>query len=165
VFFRNAPSNIEEEKRILPNLNIEETRCLGINEGVTVKDFIKFVRDTDMAVPFARLEEEQEIARVQRAHYQQWRKKYNKGNPKGIEPYIIHNETYEEIQAMRMKLYRKRYKIKNRKRITDEEKERLLSEIKRQLDVLTVQVPTIKPRKKRTTPKRTDEEFDSETLD
>ena len=165
VFFRNAPSNIEEEKRILPNLNIEETRCLGINEGVTVKDFIKFVRDTDMAAPFARLEEEQEIARVQRAHYQQWRKKYNTGNPKGIEPYIIHNETYEEIQAMRMKLYRKNYKIKNRKRITDEEKERLLSEIKRQLDVLTVQVPTIKPRKKRTTPKRTDEEFDSETLD
>ena len=64
------------------------------------------------------------------------------------------DETYEEINLLRKRLYNKAYKIKNKKKITEEEKEEKLAEIKRQLDALTVQVPLIKPRKKRESKKK-----------
>ena len=149
VFFRDKQSGIEEERKLLPHLDIKETKCINLENGLTVKDFIKLVRDTNIAIPFVRLEEETELAKAQREHYQHWRKKYNTGGTKGIEPYILHNETYEEINLLRKRLYNKAYKIKNKKRLTEEEKEEKLAEIKRQLDALTVQVPLIKPRKKR----------------
>lgn len=142
-----------------PNLKPGDTKDINIDNGITVKEFIKLVRNTDLSCPFERLEEEPEIAKAQREHYQHWRKKYNTGMPKGIEPYILHNETYEEIQVLRNRLYKKTYKIKMRKTLSDEEKEAKIAEIKRQLDALTVQVPLIKPRKKRTSKKHDDEEL------
>lgn len=159
VFFRNKGSNIESERNLYPSLSINETTSINIDNGITIKDFIKMVKDTNMVIPFERLEEEPEIAKKQREHYQHWRRKYNTGMPKGIEPYILHNETYEKIQVLRNRLYKKTYKIKMRKTLSDEEKEAKISEIKRQLDALTVQVPLIKPRKKRTSKKHDDEEL------
>jgi len=149
VFFRNKESNIDSERKLIPNLEIFDTKCYAISDGLTVKELIKIVKDTNIAIPFVRLEEEPEIAKSQRVRYQHWRKKYNNGQPKGMEPYIIHNETYEEINLLRKRLYNKSYKIKNKKKLSDEEKNEKLAEIKRQLDALTVQVPIIKPRKKR----------------
>ena len=159
VFFRNKGSNIESERNLYPSLSINETTSISIDNGITVKDFIKKVKDTNMIIPFERLEEEPEIAKKQREHYQHWRRKYNTGMPKGIEPYILHNETYEEIQVLRNRLYKRTYKIKMRKTLSDEEKKAKISEIKRQLDALTVQVPLIRPRKKRISKKHDDEEL------
>lgn len=149
VFYRNTESNVELERELVPFLDISDTKCYPIADGLTVKEFINIVRNTDIAIPFERLEEEPEIAKSQRARHQHWRKKYNNGQPKGMEAYIIHNETYEEINLIRKRLYNKAYKIKNKKRLSEEEKNEKLAEIKRQLDALTVQVPLIKPRKKR----------------
>ena len=157
VFFRNTESNIDKERKLLPNTEIEETKCFNLEGGINLKDFIKMVRDTSIAIPFERLEEEPEIAKSQRVRDQYWRKKSNNGRPKGMEPYIIHNETYEEINLLRKRLYNKAYKIKNKKRLSEEEKKEKLAEIKRQLDVLTVQVPLIKPRKKRSSKKHNDD--------
>jgi hypothetical protein len=157
VFFRNTESNIDKERKLLPNTEIEETKCFNLEGGINLKDFIKMVRDTSIAIPFERLEEEPEIAKSQRVRHQYWRKKSNNGRPKGMEPYIIHNETYEEINLLRKRLYNKAYKIKNKKRLSEEEKKEKLAEIKRQLDVLTVQVPLIKPRKKRSSKKHNDD--------
>ncbi len=154
VFFRDKENGIEEERKLLPHLDIKETKCINLENGLTVKDFIKLVRGTNIAIPFVRLEEETELAKAQREHYQHWRKKYNTGGTKGIEPYILHNESYEEINLLRKRLYNKAYKIKNKKKLTEEEKEEKLAEIKRQLDALTVQVPLIKPRKKRESKKK-----------
>lgn len=129
--------------------DIEETKYYSLENGITVNDFVRLVRKTNIPTPFVRLEEETELAKEQRVHYQHWRKKFNTGGTKGIEPYILHNESYEEINLLRKRLYNKAYKIKNKKKLTEEEKEEKLAEIKRQLDALTVQVPLIKPRKKR----------------
>ena len=129
--------------------DIEETKCYSLENGITVKDFVRLVRKTNIPTPFVRLEEETELAKEQRVHYQHWRKKFNTGGTKGIEPYILHNESYEEINLLRKRLYNKAYKIKNKKKLTEEEKEEKLAEIKKKLDALTVQVPLIKPRKKR----------------
>ena len=150
VFYRKTMSNIDEERKMMPNLNINDTRCISLENGVSLKDFIKMVKDTSLAIPYVRLEEKSDLALQQEEHYRHWRKKYNTGNPRGGEPYILHNETYEEIQKIRHKLYNQIYKVKNRKKLSDEEKDEKINAIKRQLAALTVQVPLIKPRKKRT---------------
>lgn len=160
VFYRSTMSSIEEERKLMPNLNINDTKCISLENGVSLKDFIKMVKDTSLAIPYVRLEEKSDLALQQEEHYKHWRKKYNTGKPSGQEPYILHNETYEEIQKMRTKLYNKIYKIKQRKRLTDEEKKEQINAIKRQLAALTVQVPLIKPRKKRTT-NRKDAEWEA----
>jgi hypothetical protein len=134
--------------------NNEETNCLSLDNGITVNDFVRLVRKTNIAIPFVRLEEETELAKEQRVYYQHWRKKLNTGGTKGTEPYILHNESYEEINLLRKRLYNKAYKVKNKKKLSEEEKMEKLAEIKRQLDALTVQVPLIKPRKKRESKKK-----------
>lgn len=147
--------------KLRPYDEVTSTDCFKFDSGFSIDDFIRLTRDTIIALEYERLEEEPEIATVQRERQRNWRKKYNTGRPTS-EPYIIHNETYEEIQVKRMRLYRKAYKIKNRKTISAEEKQKRLEDIKRQLDILSVQVPYIKPRKKRS---KSDEEFASEPLD
>lgn len=154
IFIRNEKTSLKKERELSPYLNIAETRCLGIGDGVSLKEFIKFARESSLAIPFSRLEEESDLAKAQRLRYQQWRQKYNTGNPGGYEPYILHNETYKEICRIRKNLYNKRYKIKIKKKITEEERSEKLAEIKRQLDALTVQVPLIKPRKNRVSKKK-----------
>lgn len=155
-FVRENEPNLDDEKVILNDMEIWQTDSIKIENGITVDDFIRLVRDTSNALPFERLEDEPEIAKEQREHYKQWRKKYNTGNPTAY-PYVLRNETYEEIEAKRKKLYNRRYKIKKHKSMPLEEKERQLADIKKQLDILSVQVPTFRPRKKRET-KHNDEE-------
>lgn len=119
-----------------------------IREPISVDSYIELLKKSEVAFPYQRLEGLSDLALLQREHYRQWRKKYNTGRPKG-ESYVIHNETYDEINLMRKKLYNRRYKIKIHKSLSDEEKKKRLEEIKRELDALTIQVPLIKPRKKR----------------
>ena len=119
-----------------------------IDDHIVVDSYLELLRNTELAFQYQRLEGLSELALEQREHYRQWRKKYNTGRPKG-EPYVIHNDTYAEINLMRKRLYNRAYKIKVHKSLSDEEKKLRLEDIKRQLDALTIQVPLIKPRKKR----------------
>ena len=152
-FSKDADNPIDDIKSTLDALG---KQYIIYEHGFTVDDFIRYVRDSDLPNAYTRLEEEPEIAQVQREHYREWRKKYNTGEPTAY-PYVLRNETYEEIEIKRKKLYNRRYKIKNHKSMPSEEKERLLADIKKQLDILSVQVPTFRPRKKRKT-KHNDEE-------
>ena len=155
-FVRDNKPTLETEKMILNGMDIWHTDSIKIEKGITVDDFIRLLRNTSNAITFERIEDEPEIAQKQREHYKEWRKKYNTGNPSAY-PYVLRNETYEEIEAKRKKLYNRRYKIKNHKSMPLEEKERQLADIKKQLDILSVQVPTFRPRKKRES-KHNDEE-------
>ena len=155
-FVRDYEPTLDNEKMLLNDMEIWQTDSIKIEKGITVDDFIRLLRNTSNALPFERLEEEPEIAKAQREHYREWRKKYNTGASTAY-PYVLRNETYEEIEAKRKKLYNRRYKIKKHKSMPLEEKERLLADIKKQLDILSVQVPTFRPRKKRET-KHNDEE-------
>lgn len=145
-FVRDNKPTLETEKMILNGMDIWHTDSIKIEKGITVDDFIRLLRNTSNAITFERIEDEPEIAQKQREHYKEWRKKYNTGNPSAY-PYVLRNETYEEIEAKRKKLYNRRYKIKNHKSMPLEEKERQLADIKKQLDILSVQVPTFRPRK------------------
>lgn len=52
-----------------------------------------------------------------------WRKKYNTGRPTQ-EQYVLHNESYDEICLKRKHLYNRRYKIKNNKSLSEDEKKK-----------------------------------------
>lgn len=133
---------------LLPGIDLAQIECIELNSGFTVDEYIHLVRETSLTSSFERLEEEPEVAKAQRKHYQEWRKKYNTGRPTSVQ-YVIHNETYEEIQKKRKYLYNRIDKIKHKKSLSDEEKKQQIQAIRNQLDILTVQVPTLKPRKKR----------------
>ena len=150
-FIRDHQSDLKIEEK-LTGMHIWRTKCVDLGSGIAVKEFIELVKDTRLALPYERLEEQTELAKEQKKHYQQWRKKFNTGKPTN-EPYILHNKTYEEINLLRKKLYNKAYKIKNRKTLSEDEKKERLNAIKKELAVLTLQVPLINPRKKRTTRK------------
>ena len=120
-----------------------------IDGPISVDSYIELLKKSEVAYSYSRIEELSDLALRQREHYKAWRKKYNTNKPKGIEPYVIHNETYDEINRMRKRLYNRKCKIKKHKSLSDEEKKRQLDEIQRELDALTLQVPLIKPRKKR----------------
>ena len=133
---------------LLPGIDLAQIECVELNNGFTVDEFIHMVRETSLTSSFERLEEEPEVAKAQREHYQELRKKYNTGRPSSVQ-YVIHNETYDEIQKKRKYFYNRIDKIKRKKSLSDEEKKQQIKEIRIQLDILTVQVPTLKPRKKR----------------
>lgn len=124
-------------------------RYAKLGHTFTTDDLINIRHNT--ATEYCRLEELSELALKQQEHYRQWRKKYNTGKPTN-EPYVLRNSTYEEIMELRKKLYNRKYKIKKNKSLSYEEKELQLQEIQKELNVLTAQVPLIKPRKKRGVP-------------
>ena len=127
-------------------LFIGNTNYQIFEEGFPVETFVRQVRNSGLALPYNRLEPEPDVAKEQREYQKEWRKKYNTGNPTS-QPYVLRNETYEEIVAKRRKLYHRRERIKRNKSKSPEEKEKELAETKRQLDILTIQVPTFRPRK------------------
>lgn len=141
--------DFEEGLKIMEKLHKElNVSYTYIDKPISVDAYIELLKNSKVAFQYPRLEELSELAKEQKEYYRQWRKKYNTGNPTS-EPYILHNETYDEIQEKRKKLYNRAYKIKNKKSLTEIEKKEQLEEIKKQLDILTIQVPQIKPRKKR----------------
>lgn len=117
----------------------------------TIEDLITARQNS--ALHYKRLEELSELAIKQKEHYKQWRKKYNTGKPTN-EPYVLRNSTYEDILIQRKKLYNRKYKIRQNKSLSFDEKELQLQEIQRELNALAAQVPMIKPRKKRGEPQK-----------
>ena len=110
------------------------------SEIVSAKDFIKMARNDDaMAIPFERLEALSEKAKEQDAKYKEWRKKYNTGLPTSI-PYVIKDENYEDISIKRKHLYNRKNKIKKHKSLTEEEKEKRMMAIDKELALLKAKV-------------------------
>ena len=125
--------------------NDKKTLIIDERSEFTVMDYILHLKSlpTYTGIPsFTRLEDIDELGKQQREHYKLWRKKYNTGRPKQ-EQYVLHNESYDEICLKRKHLYNRRYKIKNNKSLSEDEKKKKLEEIKYQLDLLSAQVPFI----------------------
>lgn len=108
----------------------------GSNDVLDAKELIK---SDPLKIPFERLEEQTDKAKEQDAKYKEWRKKYNNGLPTCV-PYVVKDETYEEISLKKKHLYNRKYKIKKHKKLTDDEKKRRLAEIDKELALLTAKV-------------------------
>lgn len=106
------------------------------NEIVSPKEYVKSPLNKS---EFERLEEQTDRAREQDAIYKEWRKKYNTGLPTCL-PYVVRDETYEEVSKRRKYLYNRKLKIKKHKKLTDEEKKKRLAEIEKELALLTAKV-------------------------
>ena len=86
--------------------------------------------------PFIEPDERREIQALREKEYQ---KKRNNGLPTTL-PTVVRDANYEELCKKRKHLYNRKNKIKNKKRLSAEEKERQRKEIQRQLDLLNVQI-------------------------
>lgn len=104
-----------------------------------VLDAKEFVKSHKLQIPFERLEELTDRAKEQDAKYKEWRKKYNTGLPTCV-PYVVKDETYEEISLKKKHLYNRKYKIKKHKKLTSEEKKQRLAEIDKELALLSAKV-------------------------
>lgn len=107
-----------------------------------VETWVKLTRKTKLEKHYERLEGLSERAILKKTAYKEWRKKYNTGKPTQV-PYVLRDANYVEICKERKKLYNKIYKIKNRKRLTDEERSRLIEPIRERLSILAAQVKYI----------------------
>jgi UDP-2,3-diacylglucosamine pyrophosphatase LpxH len=130
-------------EEIPSDTTLEEYRAIQFpyqfNEDFTVDAFVRIMRDTSKVRQYERLEELSEKALEQQKHYREWRKKYNTGKPTQ-EPWVLRDANYDRICQERKKLYNRRYKIKNHKSLSREEKEKQLEEIQQKLDILSAQI-------------------------
>lgn len=111
-------------------------RHKGSDAVIDAKELVKSDR---LTIPFERLEELTDRAKEQDAKYKEWRKKYNTGLPTCV-PYVVKDETYEEISLKKKHLYNRKYKIKKHKKLTDDEKKQRLAEIDKELALLSAKV-------------------------
>lgn len=112
---------------------------LRYGDSHCVLDAKEFVKSHKLQIPFERLEELTDRAKEQDAKYKEWRKKYNTGLPTCV-PYVVKDETYEEISLKKKHLYNRKYKIKKHKKLTSEEKKQRLAEIDKELALLSAKV-------------------------
>ncbi len=111
-------------------------RQKGSNEVIDAKELVKSDR---LTIPFERLEELTDRTKEQDAKYKEWRKKYNTGLPTCV-PYVVKDESYEEIALRKKHLYNRKYKIKKHKKLTDAERKQQLAEIDKELALLSAKV-------------------------
>lgn len=112
---------------------------LKYNDSKVVIDAKELIKSDPLKIPFERLEERTDKANEQDAKYKEWRKKYNNGLPKSL-PYVVKDKTYEEISLRKKHLYNRKYKIKKHKKLTDDEKKKRLTEIDKELALLSAKV-------------------------
>ena len=108
-------------------------------EDFSVAALVHSLRGTYKEIKYERLEDLSDVAIEQKLKYQQWRKRYNTGKPKSIS-IVIKNANYEEIMKERKRLYHKIEKIKKRKRLTQEDKNTQIDEIRLQLSMLKARI-------------------------
>ena len=117
----------------------EKGNVLKHKDNDEVLDAKELVKSDHLFVPFERLEELTAEAKEKDAKYKEWRKKYNTGLPTCV-PYVVKDESYEEISLRKKHLYNRKYKIKKHKKLTDEEKKKRLAEIDKELALLSAKV-------------------------
>ena len=86
--------------------------------------------------PFIEPDERREIQALKEKEYQ---KKRNNGLPTSL-PTVVRDANYEELCKERKRLYNRKDKIKNKKSLSPEEKERQLEEVQRLLDLLKLRI-------------------------
>jgi len=104
-----------------------------------VLDAKELIKKDRLSIPFERLEDLSDEAKAIDAKYKEWRKKYNNGLPTMV-PYVVKDETYEDIKSQKKHLYNRKYKIKKHKKLTDEDKKKMLAEIDKELALLSAKV-------------------------
>lgn len=112
---------------------------LRFNDSHAILDAKELIKKDPLLIPFERLEELTDRAKEQDAKYKELRKKYNTGLPTCV-PYVVKDETYEEISLKKKHLYNRKYKIKKHKKLTSEEKKQRLAEIDKELALLSAKV-------------------------
>jgi hypothetical protein len=112
---------------------------LRFNDSHAILDAKELIKKDPLLIPFERLEELTDKAKEQDAKYKEWRKKYNTGLPTCV-PYVVRDETYEDISLKKKHLYNRKYKIKKHKKLTSEEKKQRLAEIDKELALLSAKV-------------------------
>ena len=107
------------------------------DEVVPLKEFVKYCSKnlSGIAYAFERLEELTDEAKEQDAKYKVWRKKYNTGLPTSI-PYLVKDENYETIAKRRKYLYNRKLKVKKHKSLSEEEKQKQMEAIEKELALL-----------------------------
>ena len=60
--------------------------------------------------------------------------------PSACVPYVVKDESYEEIALRKKHLYNRKYKIKKHKKLTDAERKQQLAEIDKELALLSAKV-------------------------
>ena len=117
-------------------------------ERVPVIEYIDFKRKSELLIPFKDLLPLSKKGAERKAHIKEWYKnKYNTGKP-SFTPFIEKNDTYDDIQKKRKKLYNRRNKILNNKHMSEETKSIKLFEIKEQLDAFKYQIKYLPTNKK-----------------
>lgn len=99
----------------------------------------EFIHGTIAKMKFKRLEELTDKAKEQNAKYKEYRKKFNNGLPTVV-PYVVKDETYNEIKRKKKYWYNRKDKVKRHKKLTDEEKKKMLAEIDKEIALLTAKV-------------------------
>lgn len=86
--------------------------------------------------PFIEPDERREIQALREKEYQ---KKRNSGLPTTL-PTVVRDANYEQLCKERKRLYNRKDKIRNKKRLSAEEKARQLEEVQRMLDLLKLRI-------------------------
>ena len=117
-------------------------------ERVPVAEYIEYKRKSDLLIPFNDLLPLSEKGAERKARVKEWyRNKYNTGKPSST-PFIVKDDTYEDIQKKRKRLYNRKNKILNNKHMSEEQKSIKLFEIKEQLDAFKYQIKYLPTNKK-----------------
>ncbi len=87
--------------------------------------------------------EDDERRAIQAKREKEYQKKRNSGLPTTL-PFVVRDGNYDDYCKQRKHLYNRRYKIKNNKSLTDEEKRQRLQEVDRQLALLKTKVKYLK---------------------
>jgi hypothetical protein len=105
----------------------------------SVNEYIRQLRHGHRLYPFERLEKPTEQAKQQEIKHKEWQKKHNNGLPTSL-PHVVKDATYDHINKEKKHLYNRKYKIKNHKKLTTEEKQKKLAEIDERLALLSAQI-------------------------
>ena len=104
----------------------------------SVDDYVRLIKNSTLPA-YERLEKLTDEAKLQNVKYKEWRKKYNNGLPTCV-PFAVRDANYEKICKERKQLYNRKYKIKQHKKLSIEEKEKLLNKIDERLQELSAYV-------------------------
>ena len=143
LFFKDEEQLKEAKKANEKFAGIEN--AIDYSEGyyhkgsITPQELITELREfgSGFLIPFKRLEELDERGIELQNRAREWRKQFNTG--KTFTAYIDKDEGYEEIKRKCKHLYNRKYKIKNKVKISESERARQLAEIDSQLEAYQFQ--------------------------
>lgn len=130
------------------NLKTEKEGGSIYIEKVPVVEYVELKRRSEFLIPFTDILPLSEKGVIKKKYWQEWyKRKYITGKP-SFTPFIVKDDTYEDIQKKRKHLYNRKYKILNNKHLSQEQKEEQLFRIEEQLDAFKYQIKYLPTNKK-----------------